>query len=118
MISKKLPCYYCRSVDVVKYGKRKTENLVKQLYHCNKCKRKFIEEKDFEKIKGGKKATKIIMDLYFRGLSLRSIRDHLKKTQDIIIDHSNILRRINKYKNGFKRKDKDYRKLAKKRNNV
>ena len=99
MVSNKIPCYYCKNMDVVKYGKRKTKTAIKQLYHCNKCKRKFIEEKDFERIRGGEKINKVILDLYFRGLSLRSIEDHLLKAYKINLKHTSILRRIKKFEN-------------------
>ena len=117
-VSYKAPCFYCKSPNVVKYGKRKTKIAIKQLYHCNKCKRKFIEEKDFERIKGGEKITGVILDLYFRGLSLRSIEDHLLKAYKINLRHTSVLRRIKKFENEFKRKNPDYRRLAKKRDKV
>ena len=86
-------CYYCRSKKVVKYGKRKTKYKLKQLYGCNNCKRKFVEEKDYERLKGGKKINLIIKDLHSRGLSLRDISHHLEKCHNINLHHSNVLRR-------------------------
>jgi len=90
-------CYYCGNSDVVKTGKRKNKNSIKQVYRCNGCRRKFIAEKDFERMKGNAKTTTLILDLFFKGLSLRQIEDHLKQFYNISLDHSNILRRIQKY---------------------
>ena len=97
-----MKCPYCKGTNIVKYGRRKTRYKLKQLYKCNACGRKFIEEKDFEKYKGGKEVTIIICDLHRRGLSLRDISSHLKRCYNIELDHSNVLRRVRRYdKNRF-----------------
>ena len=58
------------------------------MYRCNPCKRYFIEEKDFQKLKGNAKVTTVILDLYFKGISLRKICDHLNQFYDLeIIGH-------------------------------
>lgn len=90
-------CPYCKSNDTVKYGKRYCKQKVKQIYGCRKCHRRFIEEKNFQKIKGGEKITTLMLDLYFKGISLRKISDHIKQFYDIEINPSNVLRRIQKY---------------------
>lgn len=90
-------CHYCKSNEIVKDGKRYCKDRVKQVYKCNKCNRKFIEEKNFQKMKGGEKVTTLILDLYFKGISLRKISDHLNQFYDIEINAGNILRRIQKY---------------------
>ena len=90
-------CPYCHSQDTIGWSKRVTENGQKQRYRCNQCKKTFIEEKDFERYKGNGKITTVIMDLYFKGISLRGIQDHLKQFHNLAIDHSNILRRIQRY---------------------
>lgn len=69
----------------------------KQRYVCKGCTKTFIEEKDFERYKGNGKITTMILDLYFKGISLRGIQDHIKQFYDMNLDHSNILRRIQKY---------------------
>ena len=90
-------CPYCNSKHTVGWSKRVTENGTKQRYRCRNCQKTFIEEKDFERYKGNGKITTAILDLYFKGLSLRQIQDHLKQFYDLSLDHSNILRRIQKY---------------------
>lgn len=96
-VSNKQNCPYCNSNDTVGFGKRKCKDRVKQKYRCNKCRRYFIEEKDFQRYKGNGKITTMILDLYFKGISLRGIKDHLKQFYSISLDHSNILRRIQKF---------------------
>jgi len=90
-------CPYCKSVDTIGAGKRKTQSGQKQRYQCKDCNRKFIENKDYERYKGNSKTTSLIMDLYFKGISLRGIKDHLKQFYNLSLHHSNILRRIHKF---------------------
>src|SRR3989344_2666652 len=97
IVMEKLSCPYCNSEDTIGYGKRKTESGQKQKYRCNGCRRYFIEEKDFERYKGNGKITTVILDLYFKGISLRGIQDHLNQFHNLSLDHANILRRIQKY---------------------
>ena len=97
VVSEKQSCPYCKSQNTIGWGKRITKSGQKQKYKCNDCKRTFIEEKDFQRYKGNGKITTMILDLYFKGISLRGIQDHLKQFYDMDLDHSNILRRIQKY---------------------
>jgi len=97
IVSQKQSCPYCNNEDTVGCGKRRTKSGIKQRYKCNQCNRRFIEEKDFQRYKGNGKITTVILDLYFKGISSRGIQDHLKQFYDLKIDHSNILRRIQKF---------------------
>jgi len=97
IVTEKQSCPYCKSVDTVGCGKRQTKSGQKQRYKCKKCNKKFIENKDYERYKGNSKTTSLIMDLYFKGISLRGIKDHLKQFYSLSLDHSNILRRIQKF---------------------
>lgn len=96
-VEQRLSCPYCKSTDTMGNGKRHTKNGQKQRYFCKACKKGFIEEKDFQRYKGNGKTTTLIMDLYFKGISLRGIQDHLNQFYSLKLDHSNILRRIQKY---------------------
>ena len=91
-------CPYCNCEETIGWNKRHTQcGAVKQRYKCKGCKRTFIEEKDFERYKGNGKTTTVILDLYFKGISLRQISDHLKQFYELSLNPSNILRRIQKY---------------------
>lgn len=65
-------CVYCKSVNVVKNGSRKTKTDIKQRYRCKDCGRKFVLE-SIKYVKGNGKIATLTMDLYFKGLSLRDI---------------------------------------------
>ncbi|MBI5391309.1 IS1/IS6 family transposase [Candidatus Woesearchaeota archaeon] len=97
IVAEKLSCPYCSSQDTIGYGKRHTQSGQKQIHKCRQCNKKFIEEKDFERYKGNGKITTMILDLYFKGISLRGIKDHLQQFHSLPLDHSNILRRIQKF---------------------
>lgn len=97
IVKQRTTCPYCNSEDTIGYGKRQTDNGQKQRFKCNECNKTFIQEKDFQRYKGNGKVTTAILDLYFKGVSLRGVRDHLKQFYNLELDHSNILRRIQKY---------------------
>jgi transposase-like protein len=90
----KLSCAYCGSDNVFKNGSRKTQGKVKQRFFCRDCKRTFIEDKGFEKFKGEPKLITLIMDLYFKGVSLRKIKDHVKQFYGKDISHETLRRWI------------------------
>ncbi len=50
-------------------------------------------------MKGDSKITTVMLDLYFKGISLRKISDHLKQFYNLEINASNIYRRIIRFSN-------------------
>ncbi len=97
VVADRQACPYCHSNETIGWGKRHTKTGQKQTYKCKTCHRKFIEEKDFQRYKGNGKTTTLILDLYFKGISLRGIKDHLSQFYGLSLHHSNILRRIQKF---------------------
>lgn len=97
IVKQRNSCPYCNCTETIGWGKRSGNTVNKQRYKCTDCKKTFIDEKDFERYKGNGKVTTAILDLYFKGVSLRGIKDHLKQFYSLNLDHSNILRRIQKY---------------------
>ena len=92
-------CPHCkRSDSVVKYGKRKCYDQIKQKYHCNKCERHFIDESDYARMKGGRHITNVMIDLKSRGLSLRDIKKHLEMVYGMKVAHTSVMHRIKKFK--------------------
>lgn len=80
-------CIYCGSENIVKNGNRKK----KQRFLCKSCKRTFVSD-PFKKFKGDGKMITLVMDLYFKGISLRKIQDHLKQFYNIKLHHETIRR--------------------------
>jgi putative transposase len=86
-------CKFCHSKNVMKYGKKNG----KQNYMCKDCHRKFVNNIDFEDMKYNPKVIALTLDLYFKGVSLRKIRQHLKQFYELDIAHMTIYNWIAKY---------------------
>ena len=86
-------CKFCNSPNIIKYGKKNG----KQNYLCKDCKRNFVNNVDFENMKYDPKIIALTLDLYFRGLSLRKISQHLKEFYDLNVTHMIIYNWIEKY---------------------
>jgi len=88
-----IQCTHCGSEKYIKYGKKNG----KQQYMCKDCNRKFVDNLYFERLKGDPKIICLTLDLYFKGVSLRKICDHLKQFYGLRIVHATLLNWIRKY---------------------
>jgi len=86
-------CKFCHSTDFYRYGKKNG----KQIYMCKSCNRRFVDNVDFENMKYNPKIIALTLDLYFRGLSLRKISQHLKEFYNLSVTHMSIYNWIEKY---------------------
>jgi transposase-like protein len=86
-------CKFCGSPNIIKYGK----NGRKQVYKCKNCNRKFVNNINFGKTKYDAHTITATLDLYFKGISLRKITDHLKQFYNLDVHYSTIYRWIDKY---------------------
>lgn len=86
-------CKFCGSENYIKYGVRHG----KQNYMCKDCGRKFVDNLYFENLKVNPKIICLTLDLYFKGVSLRKISDHLKQFHDIDVCFTTIFRWIDHY---------------------
>jgi len=86
-------CTHCGSETYIRYGK----NNGKQVYKCRDCNSKFVDNLYFEKLKSNPKIICLTLDLYFKGVSLRKISDHLKQFHDLEIAHTTLFYWIEKY---------------------
>src|SRR3989344_4592381 len=91
-----MSCPYCKSEKYVRNGSRKNNGIKKQTYRCNYCKRYFVEE-PFKKIKGNAQVVTLIMDLFYKGISLRKIQNHLEQIYGIKISHVTIYSYVKKF---------------------
>ena len=86
-------CKWCGSDKVIKYGHESG----KQVYKCKACNRKFVPDNEFRKLKYDPKIITTVLDLYFKGLSLRKIADHIKQFYGLKVSQICILKWIRKY---------------------
>ena len=90
-------CPTCKSGNVIKYGVRKTKFGENQRYTCNDCGYSFVVDQGFHRMKNSPKTITLTLDLYFKGVSLRKIADHLIQFEDVAVTQVTILRWIRKY---------------------
>jgi len=88
-----LACKFCGSHNIIKQGFKSN----KQVYKCKDCTRKFVLNKGFEGLCYDPRIVATTLDLYFKGVSLRKIEDHLGQFYGLDVDHSTIHRWIGKY---------------------
>ncbi|MDQ6866302.1 MAG: transposase [Thermoproteota archaeon] len=68
-----------------------------QRYRCTNCNHKFIINFGFEKARANPKTVTAALDLYFKGISLRKVCDHLQQFYGIKPSHATIINWIRKF---------------------
>lgn len=86
-------CKFCKSPNVIRYGKKGR----KQAYHCGNCNRTFVVDDLFRRLKFDPQVIASTLDLYFKGVSLRKISDHLQQQYGINVNYSTISLWMNRY---------------------
>jgi transposase-like protein len=81
----------------VKRGYRNIQNGKVQRFFCKDCKRKFIVDEGFERMKATPETVTVALDLYFKGISMRAIVDHIKQFYGVEVSHVAIYKWIRKY---------------------
>ena len=92
-----MKCPECKSKNVSKRGKRYNKSGAKQLYLCNKCKIKFVEQDGFERMRYKKENIVRAIHLHNEGLSLFQVKDHLWQHDGIKVSRETIREWCNKY---------------------
>ncbi len=90
-------CPKCNSSNIVKNGARKTKYGSVQRYRCKDCMYRFIINYGFEGAKASPKAITAALDLYFKGISLRKVCDHLKQFYGTEVSHMAVSKWIRKF---------------------
>lgn len=86
-------CKFCGSEKYIRYGKKGG----KQFYKCKDCNRGFVNNLYFEGLKGNPNVICVTLDLYFKGISLRNIADHLKQFYNLKVHFTTVFKWIKKY---------------------
>ena len=90
-------CPSCGSYEIIKRGKRKTKFGANQIFGCKDCGHRFSPDKGFKHMKHSPEVITLTLDLFFKGLSLRKICDHLKQFHSISVNPTTPMRWIKKY---------------------
>ncbi|MCP8313789.1 MAG: DDE-type integrase/transposase/recombinase [archaeon] len=88
-----IPCNSCGSIRVMRYG----HSCNKQVFKCKDCGKKFREESLIKKAKYDPELITITLDLYFKGISLRKISDHIRQFYGYEVNFSTIYKWIERY---------------------
>tara|TARA_Y100000310_G_scaffold345315_1_gene463677 strand:+ start:325 stop:1194 length:870 start_codon:yes stop_codon:yes gene_type:complete len=93
-----ISCRFCKSFEVVRRGFRKTENRGKiQRYYCKECKKRFILDNGFFRMRNDPTKITQALHMYFSGISLRKSQEHLGIFCNHNASHMTVLRWIRKY---------------------
>lgn len=91
-------CKFCGSTNIIKRGVKRHKHGAVQQYGCKDCGKRFvINVEGFHKAEYNPKVITLVLDLYFKGVSLRKIADHIKQFYGLQVHHTTILRWIQKY---------------------
>jgi len=90
-------CPICKSQNVIKKGIRTTTYGEIQRYGCLDCNHRFVVDKGFSRVKHDPKIITLTLDLYFKGVSLRKITDHIQQFHDRKVSQTTPMRWIKKY---------------------
>jgi len=92
-----MKCPKCKGKFISKRGKRYNKSGKKQLYLCNKCGRKFVEQNGFERMRYNKRDIVRAIHLHNEGLSLFQVKDHLWQHDGVKVSREAIREWCSKY---------------------
>lgn len=95
-ITEKKACEKCKSEKIIKQGMRKNKGGNKQKYKCLECGAYFIID-PAKHLKGNARMVCLVLDMYYKGNSLRDIKDTLYKNFGLKLHHETIRRWINRF---------------------
>jgi putative transposase len=90
-------CRFCKSVDLLKWGYRKTRQGKKAVFKCRTCGKRFVADEGFLKSRFDPKIVTLALDLYFKGASLRKVTQHLAQFYGIKVSQVAILKWVRKF---------------------
>lgn len=87
----------CGSISVIKDGIRKNKSGIIQRFKCKSCGKEWSDNLGFSGNKVNSKIITMAIDLYFKGVSLRKIKDHIIMFCGVKVSHVAILGWIRKF---------------------
>lgn len=94
--SNQLSCK-CGSLNIIKIGIRHNKSGNIQRFKCKECNHKWSDNLGFAYNKINSKIITLALDLYFKGVSLRKVKEHIKLFHGINVSPSSILNWIHKF---------------------
>jgi transposase-like protein len=90
-------CKFCGSVNIIKWGYRKNRNVKTPRFKCKDCRQSFVVDEGFAKMRFDPKVISLALDLYFKGISLRKIVDHVKQFYGLDVSQMGVFKWLQKY---------------------
>lgn len=87
----------CGSMEVIRDGIRKNKSGTIQRFKCKKCKKEWSDNLGFAGNKVNSKVITMAIDLYFKGMSLRKVKEHIVMFHGVKVSHVAILGWIRKF---------------------
>jgi len=87
----------CGSVNVIKIGVRHNKSGDIQRFKCKECNHKWSDNLGFAKARVNSKIITVALDLYFKGISLRKVAEHIKLFHGISVSNVAVLGWIRKF---------------------
>lgn len=106
--AEKTRCPKCDSGELIRKGLIHNKEFASQRYLCKKCGHKFSDKGDSKGLKGNPLAVTATADLYFKGLSLRMIEDHMNRIYSLRVSYPTIHRWIRRIINNMKTLEKEH----------
>lgn len=92
-----IECTKCKSEQVIKDGRRYNKSGLIQKYLCHNCGYRFIINVGFEHSKKNPKIICAAIDLYFKGVSLRKVADHIRLFYGVGVANTSVLRWVQRF---------------------
>ena len=90
-------CPSCRKSKIVKQGYRKNKHSKKQKYQCLDCKKWFVEDDGFKRMRHKPKIISKAIHMHNDGLSLFQVRNHLWQYDGVNVTRKTISDWTKKY---------------------
>lgn len=101
-------CPKCNSNRIIRKGLIHNKEFAAQRYMCKKCRHKFSDKGQSKGLKGNPLAVTATADLYFKGLSLRMIEDHMNRIYALNVSYPTIHRWIRRVIKNMKALEKEH----------
>lgn len=101
-------CPKCDSNRIIRKGLSPHKEFSSQRYQCKDCKHKFDDKGDSKGLKGNPLAVIAVVDLYFKGLSLRQIEHHMNSIYSLNVSYPTIHRWIHRIIKKMKALEKEH----------
>lgn len=106
--SGEIRCPKCNSNRIIRKGLSHNKEFAAQRYMCKECKQKFGDKGESKGLKGNPLAVTAAADLYFKGLSLRMIEDHMNRIYSLNVSYPTIHRWVRRIIKNMKALEKEH----------